>query len=596
MARDRETVHPARVNRSTWGLMALLFLVALAMGLPRLFALDQFVATDEVAWLVRSGNFYYALGQRDFAATDLNRSPGVVTMWVETGAFLMNFPAYRGQGQGMFDKYAPFESLLLSRGVHPHNLLVTGRLLMVLLNTAVLAAAFLFARRLFGVLPALVGFLLIAFDSYHMAITRLAHLDGPLSSFLFLSMLAFLSYLYRGRRLLDLFISGIAGGLAVLSKIPGLILLPTLALVALLAFITDRGQEQDGLKPSARLAKGLFMPLAIWGGVFLLSLFIFFPAMWVRPVQSLTRLVFSSVGFASQVSQEREAPPTVMAEEESGDAEIWSGIAARPVEYFLRYPLKYLWRATPVTLFGLLAGLASLAFSFGIFKDKGACRAGVGLLIFVALYTLLMTIPPKSSSKYYIPVYPALDLIAGAGWVVCAGWLAEQINSTAWKKIIPTALLSAVILVQALSAMSTYPYYFTYFNPLLGGSRRAGEELSMGSGEGLDQAAAYLNARPGANKLKVMSWYGTGPFSYYFVGKTVPLTPSSNMWNVREIEQLQGMDYLVVYSNQWRRQIPGGLFIWLEGLQPEHSIWIDGIEYARIYAVDSIPPEKFSPP
>jgi hypothetical protein len=596
MVSNREPVPPAKVSLSTWGQVALLLLVALAIALPRLFALDRFVATDEVAWLVRSGNFYYALGQRDFAATDLNRSPGVVTMWVETVAFLLDFPTYRGLGQGMLNKYSLFESLLLSNGIHPHTLLVTGRLLMVLLNTALLVVAFTFARRLVGVLPALVGFLLIAFDPYHLAITRLAHLDGPLSSFLFLSLLAFLSYLYRGRRLLDLLISGVAGGLALLAKIPALILLPVLGLLASLAYLAGRKPKPGSSTPARSLLRGLIAPLAIWGGVFLFAIVIFFPAMWVQPLGSLSKMVFSSFGFASQVSQEREMPPTVIAEEESGDAEIWSGIAARPAAYFLRYPVKYLWRATPVSLLGLLVGLAALALSYGVFKGEGARRGGLGLLLFVAFFTVIMTVPPKSSSKYYIPVYPALDLIAGVGWVVCADGLAQKIRGAPWKRVIPLALLGTVILIQALQALQTYPYYFTYFNPLLGGSRNASEELSMGSGEGLDQAAAYLNAKPDARKLKVMAWYGTGPFSYYFVGKTIALTPSSNMWDADAIAELKGMDYLVIYSNQWRRQIPGGLFPWLEGLQPEHSIWIDGIEYARIYAVKSFPPEKFASP
>jgi hypothetical protein len=87
-------------RRISWKQAGLLFLIALALWLPRGFGLDRFVATDEVAWLWRSANFYYALGQRDPTAVKVNRSPGLVTMWVNTAAFLIEFPEYRGLVRG----------------------------------------------------------------------------------------------------------------------------------------------------------------------------------------------------------------------------------------------------------------------------------------------------------------------------------------------------------------------------------------------------------------------------------------------------------------------------------------------------------------
>jgi hypothetical protein len=43
------------------------------------------------------------------------------------------------------------------------------------------------------------------------------------------------------------------------------------------------------------------------------------------------------------------------------------------------------------------------------------------------------------------------------------------------------------------------------------------------------------------------------------------------------IARLQKMDYLVVYADQWRRQLPAGLFSWLEGIEPEYRVWFDSI-------------------
>ena len=583
---------PAQLSspRRLWLTIALLVIVALAIWLPRAFSLDRFIATDEVVWLWRSANFYYSLGQRDFAATSFNRSPGVVTMWVETAAFLLDFPEYRGFGQGWLNKYALFEALTHAKGIQPHDLLVTSRQLMVLLNTALLAIGFLYARRLFGDWPALVGFLLIAFDPFHSAITRLAHLDGPMGSFSLLSLLAFLSYLHAGRRTRDLLISAAAAGLAILAKIPGFILIPTVGLIALWDFWQGRREAQalTGAKASAWL-KGLIKPMAIWGLVVLATIFVFFPAMWVKPVETIRMLALSPLLTAERVV---DKTPTAGSEQAEEQVEISAKISNQPIDYLLRYPKRYLWRITPLILAGLLLAVAAYLSKTGVLAELLARKAVLGLLIYVVIYTVFMTIPPKTSEKYYLPVYAILDLMAGIGWYAAFDWAKKFVPS----RLRTLALITAVaglVLLQAALALRAFPYYVTYFNPLLGGSRRANQSLMLGSGEGLDLAAEYLNGKPDAENLKVMSWYGVGPFSYYFDGEAVPLY-GSKAWNAAQIAKLQEMDYLVVYVNQWKRKLPVGLFAWLDGVGPEHRVWYDGIELARIYNVKSFPPEMFS--
>jgi hypothetical protein len=183
-------------------------------------------------------------------------------------------------------------------------------------------------------------------------------------------------------------------------------------------------------------------------------------------------------------------------------------------------------------------------------------------------------------------------LIAGIGWYSAAHW-AKKFAPTRLQAAFPVLALTGVVAIQAALSLRAFPYYLTYFNPLLGGSRAANETLTLGSGEGLDLAADYLNQKPNAEQLKVMSWYGIGPFSYYFKGETVPLYGSRG-WIPEDIARLKQLDYLVVYVNQWKRQLPGGLFPWLEGVKPEYRVWYDGIELVRIYSVESIPAEKFS--
>jgi len=581
-------------SRLPWRQIVLVLVLTLIIWLPRGFELDRYVATDEVVWLLRSANFYYALGQKDYTATYIKEHPGVVTMWAGTAAYMLDFPEYRGFGQGYFDsdKYWMFEDFFTSKGVNPHDVLVTTRLIMVILNTLLIAAAFVFARLLFGTFPALIGFLLIAFDPFHVSITRLAHLDGPVSSFLFLSLLAFLAYLYCGRRLFYLLISAIAGGLAVLAKLPGLIIAPAVVLIALISYLNERKDKLRSLSENAvSLVSSLIKPLLLWGIVFLIAMMLFFPAMWVNPINNLKQLVLSPITAGRVIKVVEDDLPS-----EGGEimeaAEIRFPIFSKSPRYYLRYPRRYLWNTTPVILFGLVAALAAYVFKFSLFKEKKVRRAVIGLLLFTVVYTLFLTFANKTSDKYYIPVYPVLDLIAGLGCYACVDWF-WKIKLLVGKRVSPYLALSAIILVQIVGTMWTYPYYSVYFNPLLGGSRRASEVMSVGSGEGLDLAAEYLNNKPDAEKLKAMSWYGNGPFSYYFLGESRPLW--SYVWNEKKISELKEMDYLVVYSTQWARGAPRGLFTHLAEVEPEHSVWINNIEYARIFDVNTLPPEIFEP-
>jgi hypothetical protein len=202
----------------------------LAIALPRLLAINRFVTPDEHLWVTRSANFYYALGQRDFAATFQKEHPGVTVMWAGTAAFLMRYPEYRGSGMGQLASDQFHYYLTKVRQQSPLSLLVTARTILVLAHTLVLGLVFLYATQLTGMLPALVAFLMIAFDPFHLGLTRLLHLDGLMSNLVLLSVLAWISYLVYGHKS-ALIISGLAAGLGWLTKSPAIFLIPGIGLI-----------------------------------------------------------------------------------------------------------------------------------------------------------------------------------------------------------------------------------------------------------------------------------------------------------------------------------------------------------------------------
>ena len=173
------------------------------------------------------------------------------------------------------------------------------------------------------------------------------------------------------------------------------------------------------------------------------------------------------------------------------------------------------------------------------------------MLVFALIFTVGMTLGAKKFDRYILPVFLALDLVAVLGWWGVAFWLRRRWPQTDWtqRALLPAWVLGGVALLHGLLGFVHYPYYFTYYNPLIGGSRTAPHVLFAGWGEGLDEAAAYLNAQPDAEDLRVAAWYHDGPFSYYFDGAEVAISSDSPLFWL-------DTDYAVLYVNQWQRQSP----------------------------------------
>ncbi|MGB7054943.1 MAG: glycosyltransferase family 39 protein, partial [bacterium] len=392
--------------------------ILLAIVLPRIMALDRFVTPDENNWLFRSANFYFALGQRDFASTYQKEHPGVTTMWAGVAGFLVRYPEYRASGMGQLIRPLKLDRYLRRVAqIQPLEILVASRYFIVLGNALVLILGFFYAQRLIGTPAAILGLLLIAFDPFHIALTRILHTDGSLSSLLFLSILAFISYLHR-RNILDLIISGVAAGLGCLTKSPGFIIIPTVGLITLLDFARTFSTHEE-ISHSQRIW-GYLWPLMVWGLVALLFFVLLWPAMWVAPQQTLT----SVLSQAQEYAEKGHKTPIFFngTISESGDLGI---------EFFYFYPLTYLWRSTPVVLIGLLGAIV------GYIKkreplDRSETRTTVfGLLIFVLIFTIVMTLGTKKFDRYLLPVYAPLDIIAAIGWVTLAHWLAEKAHHSA---------------------------------------------------------------------------------------------------------------------------------------------------------------------
>jgi hypothetical protein len=546
-----------------------LVIVLLAVLIPRVNGLDRLVAVDEANWLARSANFYKALGRGQFANTFQSEHPGVAVMWAGTAGHLWRFPDYLFTSGGQIDRYR-HPGLLQQTGHSFLELLVAGEIVVVLINTVALVLALIFARRILGPLPAFIGFLLIAFDPFHTALSRFLHPDGLLSSLLLLALLAFLSFLHR-HKVSDLLVSGAAAGLSWLTKSPGLFLAPAVVLISAIDAWRNRPPHKAG---HLRWQLWQFAwPLLVWGLAALAIFVALWPAMWVDPVGTVSRVVVEAMKYAS----EGHSSQTFFNGQLYPDGQITTPIF---------YPISYLWRSTPVVLLGIVAACVAFISKREPLTSLRTRRATMGLVLFVLVFTVLQNVGTKKFDRYLLPVFPPLDLVAAVGWVAVVAWLRSR-RLVPFRRFAPYLLVGASLVLQAIGTLRTYPYYLSYYNPLLGGSARAPEVMAIGWGEGLDQAANYLNEKPNAHNLQVLTWHETSLYPF-FSGTTWSI-PGRSTISDEGLQWMLSLHYAVIYANEWQRRLPEELLDYLAQKTPEHTIWINGLEYVRVYKLISVP-------
>jgi hypothetical protein len=207
----------------------------------------------------------------------------------------------------------------------------------------------------------------------------------------------------------------------------------------------------------------------------------------------------------------------------------------------------------------------------------------VRVLLFLAVgFAVVMSLGLKKGDRYLMPSIVTLDLVAGLGLVWLVEWLAQYLGAS--KVTMIAAMCLIFVGIQATLAWNAFPYFFSYYNPLFGGGRQAIKVVQIGWGEGLDQAARYLNSKPNSENLKVKSWYANGSFSYFSTSRVSPIA-IDHPWTITDWKEFHEANYVVVYIHEWQRNLPPELLEYLKASKPEYSFWINGLEYVRVYKI-----------
>ena len=531
----------------------------------RLLNQDALIVSDEMRWTCRSLGFRKAIRTGDWANTFRTGHPGVVTTWL--GSIFI--PGSQHEAQEVCQVTDDAKRLYLAGDTSKEvsqrlgtvdSLLFSGRTGVAVLTWLSILISYLLVRLLWGSEVAVAALILVALGPFYLAHSRFMHLDGVVSGLMTVSVLLllaavsghcldseFTSTRSRSSRVAFLVLSGAIGGLAALQKSPALFLAPFSALL-LLVDAVRRVMSRETFIRAAR-------DVLIWGTVATITYVALWPSMWVDPLDTIRRVLGTAVGYAAEAHT------------------LGNYFMGRPVPDpgWSFYPMAILFRIGPFSFAGLLVGLGWLMKGSGRETDRFGFKI---LLLYGALFTVFMSLGAKKFDRYILPVFPALGIAAGFGLVWLTRIVGEKLRALGTLSIGVggTVLLFAAQLGLALPHR---PHYLTYYNPLLGGTRRAKDVLLLGWGEGYGEAVDYLNKKPDAEDLQVAVGLFSG-FAPLFRGE-----PRSN-----ETYSVWETDYVVMYISQvQRRRNEDKLkdYFYNPEAEPEYVVNFHGVDYLWIY-------------
>jgi len=470
--------------------------------------------------------FISALEGEDLMATQLTSHPGQTLLWLGAAAKTL---------LGLTEQHFPYTPESFP-AVHRAQVFPIA-----LVTSLAVAFVYLLLLKLTKPTTALLGGLLLALDPFFIANSRVFQLDALLASFMMLSALPLLVY-FKDRRWGFLALSAICGALAILTKLTAVFLVPYLFLTLFVDWVITRNKLRH-----------YFLAVGIWLLTFALIFTTVYPAMWASPVLALKNIKWL-------LGQQALLSPHPRTSFFLGRVVSEPGV--------LYYPVVLALRSTPITL---ILGILGVFLGIGRLLKKKLSLAP-HLLLFVLFFLLAITIASKKGNRYALPAVLGLDVLAAYGLVWASAWFSGKFASKVsgfrvW--IIPCVLFTIYFLL----FLPLNSHYLSFYNPLFGGARVARKTIVLGWGEGFYEVAEYLNQKPNAEKLKVLS---------FFEGSLAPLF-KGRVFKFGQVGD-SGVDYLVFYVSQVQRGIDAEIVgKYFSSEEPEYVVELNGVDYAWIF-------------
>lgn len=470
----------------------------------RLAGLGSVLTIDEPLWQQRAGQFIQALVHGDLVGTMPTAQPGVPTMIIAAATHR-------------------FESLALDQAS-----------LGVVTSLLILVTTF-FLTQLWGKPWGLVGGFLLALEPYFIAHNRVVHTDGLLAASMLASLVAFLAALApleQHQPIIKRYVifSGVLVSIAILTKLFGLLLIPVIVAILLLAGFRRRAPIRT-----------LGQTLGIWILALGITTYAVWPVLWIPKSPAYAYLFKWTTIHAEGLR--------------SGDVTANWWFYGREIPFRLTIPTSIL---LPLSLIAVL--LPTFRRRYPDMYRTGLILVGAGLF-----YAAVMSFAAEKGDRYVLFTIVTLSLFSALGLRLLTDWLASK--KTAWA-LVPGA---ALLLFLAADNMRLHPHYLSHFNRLY----PVEERHKVGLGEGLEAAGAWIKSQKADAKIT--------SFAPRIINHFYPDSTES-------LEHIDGFnpDYIVIYRGMFERPA-ASLETKLvkeyldEGREPAHIVTINSLPYAWIY-------------
>lgn len=415
------------------------------------------INVDQFLWYERTENFFRALKEGNYSETYQQYHPGVTLMYLIgigqlcyrliTGDYSIHSEiSYQNYGLYNFFTKLP---------------IVVFCLVIISLST------FLIYRATKSRLIAKSFFAILILESYYVGVLRNLHMDGILSVLIFSSVISF--YLGCEEKSSKYFtLSGILSGLAFLTK--SVSLFTPLFCVLISIYFLVRGDWK--IKNMLRMA-------VIWLSTSALVSVLLFPALWVAPFETITKIINEGVLDTGVSGSFNHYLNNTMTED--------------PGKFFYVKVLAF--RLTPVVQFLLLILLIRETFYFVRFKKLSPPRIYVFSAIFSAIYFLTFIFLKKKTDRYISPLFPFIVLLASYS----VSLLMENYKNLRKRNFFSTVALFIFPIVSVAyylwNIFTIEPYFFAYYNHMFGGIKYAQKEMYINQGGiGVFEISDYLDS------------------------------------------------------------------------------------------------------
>jgi hypothetical protein len=502
-------------SRNTWIVAWVAFILGLHFAMAVGSKWSESTTSDELVH-VTGGYSYWAFN--DYRLHPENGN--LPQRWVALPAWIggAKFPSLDQEYWRKSDAWVMGHEFFYETGEDHFPRLMAARAMIALFSVATGVLVFWWSRRLFGTSGAFVSLLFFAFSPSFLSHGAYATSDVCMAFFMLAAMAAWWRHLNTpgwG----PFALSAVVFGLACVAKFSAVLLLPMMALCALVHLATRRGRAGTLLLSAAGHAAVAF---AIIWAFYGFRYSAFNPALpaadgFIEPWPAM----YANTGRIGQVIHFLAGIHALPEAFLYGAAYVRQTSQMRGAflngEYSISgWPSFFIWTFALKTTLPFIAASAWSIWLAVRERTKLRCTLGGRLEGFLPLTPLLSLFAVywifsiqshlNIGERHLLPVYPVLFILTGA--------LGKWFRPLHWRAFLVVGLIAWHIAESARIA----PHYLAYFNELLGGPEEGHRHLvdsSLDWGQDLPGLKAWLDRNKRPDETAYLAYFGTGDPRYY---------------------------------------------------------------------------------